>query len=684
MLRYLLIFVVTACAWSQAIVSNQTAISGVVIDNHSAGKTLPHRTGTGSPNGRDNCSTIGETYVQTDATAGQNLFVCTTTGTPGTWTVQGGSGAVSSVFTRTGAVTAQTGDYTAAQVTNAFDLTANNALGAHAETFTDIATPANPSAGTTKIYSKSGTICSLDSSGNEKCTGQNLVTSVFTRTGAVTAQTGDYTAAQVTNAADKTASNTYTAGAKQIFQPSASTAGERIVAGALPSTPATGDLAIDSGDSNKLKFWDGSVWQTALQSVTSVFTRTGAVTAQTGDYTAAQVTNAFDLTANNALGAHSETFTDIATPANPSAGQTKFYSKSGALCSLDSAGNEKCTGTGGGTGNAAAFVTTTFSATPTFTAPSSTAGTVVDFELSTALTANITSSTFSGPTTGEQVNFRFCQDGTGGRTVAMPTGFDALTVDPRASACTTAAYYWNGSAGRLLSATGAGWYSTTVTAQTSVSISGTTHGQGTLGIAQCFDNSSPRVAVNCSYTRDSSNGNLVFTFSPAFTGMIEVLGGAAGGGGGGGTGTIQSINNTPQTGIIVTNPTGPNTLVAPDPAVLAKMDQLQYFKQNVCSVSVAGSALSCNIATNITSYLDSGNPLVVMLKMANTLSTGTYTLSVNGLSNLSLMMPNFTSTIATNAIRNGLYYLVYYAGNGAGVGPCTGSTDCWVMMNASN
>jgi hypothetical protein len=52
------------------------------------------------------------------------FWVCTSAGTPGTWTEvsSGGGGAVSSVFTRTGAVTAQTGDYTAAQVTGAAPL----------------------------------------------------------------------------------------------------------------------------------------------------------------------------------------------------------------------------------------------------------------------------------------------------------------------------------------------------------------------------------------------------------------------------------------------------------------------------------------------------------------------------------------------------------------------------------
>jgi len=37
----------------------------------------------------------------------------------------------------------------------------------------------------------------------------------------------------------------------------------RIAAAALPGTPATGDVAIDSGDSNKLKWYNGSGWQTA-------------------------------------------------------------------------------------------------------------------------------------------------------------------------------------------------------------------------------------------------------------------------------------------------------------------------------------------------------------------------------------------------------------------------------------
>ncbi|MBX3040643.1 MAG: hypothetical protein KF789_08055 [Bdellovibrionaceae bacterium] len=37
----------------------------------------------------------------------------------------------------------------------------------------------------------------------------------------------------------------------------------RVTASALPGTPATGDIAVDSGDANKLKWYNGSGWQEA-------------------------------------------------------------------------------------------------------------------------------------------------------------------------------------------------------------------------------------------------------------------------------------------------------------------------------------------------------------------------------------------------------------------------------------
>ena len=121
-----------------------------------------------------------------------------------------------------------------------------------------IATNAN---GDLVAVSGNATDCVLVNGTSAACGGSGSVTSVFGRTGAVVSQTGDYTAAQVTNAADKTAANTYSAGAKQTMQPSATTAGLNVASGTLPSSPATGDIAVDSGASNFLKWYAGTGWK---------------------------------------------------------------------------------------------------------------------------------------------------------------------------------------------------------------------------------------------------------------------------------------------------------------------------------------------------------------------------------------------------------------------------------------
>lgn len=90
-------------------------------------------------------------------------------------------------------------------------------------------------------------------------------------------------------------------------------------------------------------------------------------------------------------------------------------------------------------------------------------------------------------------------------------------------------------------------YTQTVTAQTSVSISAATHGQGALAIAFCFDNSTPRNFVGCAPSRDTS-GNLVFTFLPTFTGLIEVTIG-----GGGASLCGQLTNAAPSCSVDTTN-----------------------------------------------------------------------------------------------------------------------------------
>lgn len=66
-------------------------------------------------------------------------------------------------------------------------------------------------------------------------------------------------------------------------------------------------------------------------------------------------------------------------------------------------------------------------------------------------------------------------------------------------------------------------YSATVTAQTTTTVTAASHGQGTAPVAYCFDNASPANAVACAYTV-SSIGDVVFTWSPAFTGTIIIRG----------------------------------------------------------------------------------------------------------------------------------------------------------------
>lgn len=97
----------------------------------------------------------------------------------------GGGGAVSSVFGRTGAVTAQTGDYSVAMVTGAAPILS--------PVFTGLpeAPTAAPGTNTTQLATTAFVTAAVGGGG--------AVSSVFTRTGAVTAQNGDYTASQITN-----------------------------------------------------------------------------------------------------------------------------------------------------------------------------------------------------------------------------------------------------------------------------------------------------------------------------------------------------------------------------------------------------------------------------------------------------------------------------------------------------
>ena len=90
---------------------------GVLAPTNGPVKLLTH---TGPPVTADGIFTQGSQAMDTLDV----LYVCTASGTPGTWVTvtAGGGGSVSSVFTRTGAVVATSGDYSVGQVTGAAPL----------------------------------------------------------------------------------------------------------------------------------------------------------------------------------------------------------------------------------------------------------------------------------------------------------------------------------------------------------------------------------------------------------------------------------------------------------------------------------------------------------------------------------------------------------------------------------
>jgi hypothetical protein len=190
------------------------------------------------------------------------------------WAPQNATAGVASVFGRTGTITQQTADYTFSQIAGTVASGQLPAAGGDvsggltAATVTRIQSQpvaaAAPSAGQVLAW------------GGTQWAPQSLVTGVssaFGRSGTIAAQTGDYSAAQVTNAVDFTVSTAYSAGARQTLTPSASSAGLRIAPGALPNSSQTGDIAVDSGDSNKLKLYNGTSW-VSLTPTVAVLTAT--------------------------------------------------------------------------------------------------------------------------------------------------------------------------------------------------------------------------------------------------------------------------------------------------------------------------------------------------------------------------------------------------------------------------
>jgi hypothetical protein len=274
---------------------------------------------------------------------GSTFWICTAAGSPGTWADVTATGAVTSVFGRTGAVVAVSGDYTAAQVTNAPDLSSasdqdftgqvsaprlevNGGTGAASPTrliganatgapgsgtweLGDIAVAQNGHLFVCTVAGTPGTWVDTGSVGNQ-------VTSVFARTGAVVATSGDYTAAQVTNAADLSSSSDQdftgqvSAPRLEVNGNTGATLVTRLIGGNASGAPASGtwearDCVINT---------DGTIWVCTVAGTPGTWVQVGGG----GGVTPAMVTVAGSASADYTT--TSTTFVDISADLNTTIG----------------------------------------------------------------------------------------------------------------------------------------------------------------------------------------------------------------------------------------------------------------------------------------------------------------------------------------------------------------------------
>lgn len=265
-------------------------------------------------------------FLQLPAGTPANGDVIAATG-PGSWewqTPSDSGGDVTSVFGRTGAVIAESGDYSASQVSGAVQIGGDLGGTAGAPTVAKIqGTAIEEPTGSATQY--------LDAQGNWSTpagTGEalsNPMTAV-----------GDSIYGGASGAPQRLAGNT-TATRKFLRQTgdgtnSAAPAWDTLAAGDLPAatTSAQGAIELGGGTTNYLRA-DGTWVAPPAGAVTSVFGRTGVVTATSGDYTAAEVTGAVQVGGDLGGTAAAPTVAKIQGTAvsAPSGGSTHFLNAAG-------------------------------------------------------------------------------------------------------------------------------------------------------------------------------------------------------------------------------------------------------------------------------------------------------------------------------------------------------------------
>ena len=551
---------------------------GKSIDFSSAVRTRPSKTGTLVPA----VCTIGETFVKTDAAAGQNLYVCTAINV---WTVQGvevpdptgkadqvlsndgselawqafggdvsgRSGAltvtglngrklgsltpldgqflkwnassqqweattlagVMSVFGRTGAIVAQTGDYTFAQIAGGVAIgQLPGAGGDLSGTLTGARVTALQNRPVANSVPVTGQLLAWDGTQWAPQSFAGSVTSLFGRTGAVTAQTGDYAFSQISGMVGN--GQLPAAGGDLSGMLSAATVTGIRSRPVAPTAPSVGQVLV----------WSGSQWAPQAVtgvSVTSLFGRTGAVTAQTGDYSFAQISG---TAASGQLPAAGGDLSGTLTTATVSKLQNRPMSTAapgnGQVLAWDGSQWTPQTVTTGGSGGGGANA--------------------VDKSISNTYTAGA-KQTFVPSLATSGINVT---PGT------LPTNPAAGDISLDSGDANKLKVYDGGQWNTLVTSSN---YVAAFTAQTLVTVNGTTHRLGTANInTECYDGANPSARVEPDkIVVDPVTFNVNIYFASAQTGRCMITGsGGVTSSGASGAGMASQLGDL---GLVLSSPT---------------------------------------------------------------------------------------------------------------------------------
>jgi hypothetical protein len=417
----------------------QTTINGGRIilgtfDASGSERSLPLRTGTGSPAGRDTCEAPGETYFQTDATPGQNFWGCTAAGSPGTWNQITGTGSapvattVSFSATPTFTVTGSIQEFTLTLTGNVASSTLSGAITNGILVFNICQ---NATGGWTFAWPSGFSAAAAISSSANSCTDQIFVwngTSANPIAPVISANTPYLNANQTFSGTDTFTGTVNNSGAAHTLPAKVGPSGS------IPGTCTQGEVYFATNATAGQNWYyctATNTWiaQTSSTSgVTSFNNRTGAVASQSGDYNAAQVGALADPGANGIV---KRTSADVTAAAAASDVVGLFASCSGTQY-LGADGNCHTASAGGNASITQTVVT--YSATPAFAVTTN----IQEFILT--LTGNVTSSTITGVASGDVLYFEICQNSTGGYSVIWPTSnllfTQAPTIDTTPNVCT--------------------------------------------------------------------------------------------------------------------------------------------------------------------------------------------------------------------------------------------------------